>query len=375
MGTLICVSVVLMDCTRKEPALLNNKGQAISLSPSVNLSDSMQYIPGGSFEMGDHKGFVDQQHPSDEFPVHSVYVTAFNMDRYDITNDQYCDFLNSSLQEKQIDISDGKIYCAEGKDVLFLTRESDQYSRISWNGDHFYVLDNRGNHPVTSVMWCGAAFYCNWKSNKDGYEPCYNTSTWECDFTKDGYRLPTEAEWECAARGGRYNPYCNYPWGDEADQTKANWPDSGDPFENGELPWTTPVGFFNGKLQKKDDYNWPGSQNAYQTSDGANGYGLYDMAGNVWQWCNDWYGQNYYESSPANDPTGPEYSEASIMPDGKIYRAFRGGNWFNGEADMLLTDINNGHSRVSNRDPGFYRGPLDPDHPYYHVGFRIVRRD
>jgi hypothetical protein len=185
MGTLICVSVVLMDCTRKEPALLNNKGQAISLSPSVNLSDSMQYIPGGSFEMGDHKGFVDQQHPSDEFPVHSVYITAFNMDRYDITNDQYCDFLNSSLQEKQIDISDGKIYCAEGKDVLFLTRESDQYSRISWNGDHFYALDNRGNHPVTSVMWCGAAFYCNWKSN--GLSRKYSTvDQWTPPIKTDG---------------------------------------------------------------------------------------------------------------------------------------------------------------------------------------------
>ena len=93
----------------------------------------------------------------------------------------------------------------------------------------------------------------------------------------------------------------------------------------------------------------------------ANGYGLYDMAGNVWQFVNDWYGRDYYAHSPADNPPGP--IQGSPMPDGKAYRGMRGGNWYNGE---------NGHSRVSNRNPSYYRGPQDPEHPYYHVGFRVV---
>jgi formylglycine-generating enzyme required for sulfatase activity len=274
-----------------------------------------------------------------------------------------------------IRVTEESVYLSKGKDILFQIRQSDQYSRIGWDGTKFSVLDNRDNHPVTSIMWYGAAAYCNWLSTQEGFQPCYSLSTWECDFSKNGYRLPTEAEWEYAARGGQNNPYYNYPWGNDADKTKANWPGSGDPYESGPLPWTTPVGFYNGQLQKKSDFGWPGNQETYQTSNGANGYGLFDMAGNVWQWCNDWYSRDYYKISPAADPPGPKISEASHMPDGKLYRVLRGGNWFNGEADALSKNVDNGHSRVSNRDPAYFRGPQDPNHPYYHVGFRIVRRD
>jgi formylglycine-generating enzyme required for sulfatase activity len=94
------------------------------------------------------------------------------------------------------------------------------------------------------------------------------------------------------------------------------------------------------------------------------------MAGNVWQFVNDWYGQNYYGISPYDNPKGPD--SGFIMPDGKPYRGMRGGNWYNG---YPTGGVNDGHSRVSNRNPSYYRGPQDPNHPWYHVGFRVVRND
>jgi len=328
---------------------------------------TMVRIPSGTFEMGDHYNFVDPSHPSDETPIHTLRITSFHMAKTDITVQQYCDYLNSALSQELIRVENGMIYAVGGSDILFQTRQADQYSRIGYSSGTFSVLDNRGDHPVTSVLWHGAAAYCNWLSSQSGYQASYNASTWDSDFAKNGYRLPTEAEWEYAARGGQTNPYYNFPWGNTADLARANFPSSGDPFETGPYPWTTPAGFYNGQVRRKTDFGWPGGQETYQTLDGANGFGLYDMAGNVWQWCNDWYGQGYYSVSPGVDPTGP--TTGTPMPDGKPCRVMRGGNWYNGDGN------DPGHARVSNRDPSYYRGPQDPNHPYYHVGFRVVRRE
>jgi formylglycine-generating enzyme len=327
-------------------------------------------ISGGEFQMGDHFGFVDPAHPSDETPIHLVSVSSFYMGTYETTNQEFLAFLNSALSDGQIEIRSNVVYSKGGSEPYFFTNQYATFYSIGYSGNAFSIVDFRAKHPVVGVLWAGAAAYCNWLSAKSGLEQCYNLSTLTCDFTKSGYRLPTEAEWEYAARGGHTNPYYNYPNGNAIDITSVNLPDSKDPYETGDLPNTTPVGFYDGKLKLKSDYNWPGSATSYQTANGVNGFGLYDMEGNVWEFVNDWYGQDYYSKSPYDNPKGPD--SGFIMPDGKPYRGMRGGNWYNG----LVTDgVNDGHSRVSNRNPSYYRGPQDPNHPYYHLGFRIARKN
>ncbi|MCE1188672.1 MAG: DUF1566 domain-containing protein [Ignavibacteria bacterium] len=330
---------------------------------STGSLPEVQLIPGGVFVMGDHHGYVDPSHPSDELPLHTVHVDSFYIGTYDVTNAQFCSYLNSAYSSGLIEVRNGNVYAKGDTNLYCYTAQSVNYSSIGWNGSLFSITDFRANHPMVGVMWLGAAAYCNWASAQAGLPQCYNLSTGNCNFTVTGYRLPTEAEWEYAGRGGQYNPYFIFPWGnDTLNFTIANWPSSGDPYETGNYPYTTPVGFYNGSLRLKTDFNWPGSQTSYQTSNGANPYGLYDMAGNVWQFVNDWYGQNYYSVSPYDNPKGP--TTGFIMPDGKPYRGMRGGNWYNGQW---------GHSRVANRNPSYYRGPQDPNHPWYHVGFRVAR--
>jgi len=318
-------------------------------------------IPAGEFDMGDHHDLGGRQHGTDEVPIHKVRVDSFHMATTETPNQQYCEYLNSALTQRLIEVRDGQVYKANGSIAYCDTRRSDRASSIEWDGRKFTVVANRETHPVVCIRWHGAAAYCNWLSAQKRYEPRYNTSTWACDYSKEGYRLPTEAEWEYAGRGGQYGPYFIFPWGSEPDNSKANWPRSGDPYETGPYPWTTPVGFYNGKLHRKANFGWPGSQATYQTSDGSNGYGLYDMSGNVWEWVNDWYDRRYYAAGPAQNPPGP--TQGQPMRDGKPYRVLRSGSWYNGQW---------GHGRVANRNPSYYRGPDDPDHRWYHIGFRVV---
>ncbi|MCE5228217.1 DUF1566 domain-containing protein [bacterium] len=342
----------------------------VSATTTTAFVPSFAVIPGGSFSMGDHQGFVDPLHPTDELPLHAVTISAFYLCKTDVTCREYCDYLNAALAQGLIEVRSNYIYGVGGSEIYSDTYAADPASRINWDGSTFAVRDGRDLHPITGIRWLGAAAYCNWLSARDGYEPVYTLSTGAFDLTKTGYRLPTEAEWEYAGRGGLYNPYCMFPWGADLNSsgTLANWPGSGDPYETGADPHTTPVGFYNGELHAKADFGWPGAQTVYQTKDGANAYGLYDMSGNVWQWINDWYGRDYYQycvdHSVTTNPPGPTSGDA--MPDGKAYHGMRGGQWYNGQ-DMY------GMGRVSNRDPGYYRGPGDPNGPWFHVGFRVAR--
>jgi len=280
---------------------------ALLACSGVTNAVEMVLIPGGEFEMGDH--FNEGNHT--QRPVHTVSVNSFSMSRYEITNQQYCDYLNSTLSQNLIEVRSGVVYASPGGTNPYCdTTTSSSGSGITWNGSSFGVVSGKANHPMVMVSWYGAVAYCDYY----------------------GSRLPTEAEWEYAGRGGEHSPYCRYPWGDSIDGSKANYKYSGDPYDNG----TTPIGYYNGS----------------QTPAGvdmANGYGLYDMAGNIWEWCNDWADENYYSISPYDNPQGPASS-----PFG--YRILRGGSWNDGVEQLLCAN----------------RGSHPPDGRFVSYGFRVV---
>jgi formylglycine-generating enzyme required for sulfatase activity len=230
---------------------------------------SMVFIPGGEFEMGSHydiHGVVGEW-------LHLVNVDPFRISRYEVTNQQYCTYLNAAYCLDLIEVSPEGTVCSTGESVIYCdTRASDPNSRAIWDGTRFTPTPGRADHPMVLVSWFGASAYC--------------------DFY--GFRLPTEAEWEYAARGGQHDPYYTYPWG-FLDHKQANWWESGDPYETGPYPWTTPVAYYP-----------------------SNGYGLYDVSGNVEEWCKDWYDYVYYLESPYDNPQGP--SEGG-------FRVLRGGAW------------------------------------------------
>jgi formylglycine-generating enzyme required for sulfatase activity len=321
------------------------------------IPEDMVFIPAGSFQMGD--SFTEGG--SDELPVHTVTLDSFSIGKFEVTNGQYCQYLNSALGSS-IYVSGGVVY-GNGNNLPYCANsESNPYSQISYSGGVFSVRTKGGrsmsNDPMVCVSWYGAVAYCNWRSQQDGKEQCYNLSTWVCDFNKKGYRLATEAEWEYAARGGLSGK--RFPWGDDIYHTQANYYsetsyayDKGPTREfhplwnDGIRPYTSPVGFFDGTMKYKTDYQWPGSATSYQTTSGVNNYGLYDMAGNVWEWCNDWYSSTYYSSSPPNNPTGPTSGS---------YLVLRGGYWIN----------NAYYCRVA------FRWRDTPDAQHDDVGFRCV---
>jgi formylglycine-generating enzyme required for sulfatase activity len=299
------------------------------------VPSGMALIPGGEFDMGDHHAVGE----ADELPVHAVYVDSFLMDVREVSCRQYCDFLNAAYAQGWIEVSSGRVKLVGDNWPLCNTYYYSWNSRIHWDeiAETFSVTPGKEDHPIGDVSWFGAVVFANWRSAEAGLTPCYDLETWECDFGADGYRLPTEAEWEYAARGGEHDPYYIFPWGsDVIDGSKANYSDSGDPWDD-DYPETTPVGYYNGSQSPAG-------------SDMANAYGLYDMAGNMWEWCHDWYQPDYYTYSPYDNPTGPV---------GGVYMCARGGSWY---------DWDNIKLRCSNR--------------YYHTnhhcgpsfGCRLVRR-
>ncbi len=267
----------------------------------------MVYVPQATFSMGS----------AYEGPVHNVFTNAFFADRFEVTSALWANVL-------------------------------------TWATAHGYSIASGTavgpNHPIISISWHDAVKWCNARSEKDGLAPVYYTGggsvvyrTGEVNITTDadgnvkwsanGYRLPTEAEWEKAARGGLVQQ--DYPWGNSIANGDANSYQSGHPYSSGNPP-TTPVGYYNGS----------------QTPTGpnrANGYGLYDMAGNVQEWCWDWYDSSFYATSSAgNNPQGPTTGNSRII---------RGGGWGNASGGLRCA----------------YRSALGPSGSQSDLGFRCVR--
>ncbi len=289
-----------------------NTNLLIAFHPPTGMS----LIPAGSFQMGD----IADTNLDGDTPVTTVYVSAFYMDRTDVTYALWQQVYN-------------------------------------WAVAHGYSFDYSGsgkaaNHPVQTIDWYDCVKWCNARSEMEGRTPAYYTSAAQTNVYRTGdialsngsvnwgagYRLPTEAEWEKAARGGLNGQ--RFPWGNTISWSQANYygyPGSlgGYPYDfstaidydpafsggdNGNYPYTSPVNYFV-----------------------PNGYGLYDMAGNVWQWCWDWYGTY----GGGSDPRGPTSGS---------FRVLRGGVWYYG-AD---------NCRSAHRD--FYK----PIYFNYDFGFRSV---
>jgi sulfatase modifying factor 1 len=349
----VCVMETQAECTGYW------QGVGTSCDPNpCPIPPEMVLIPEGEFEMGDTFGDGDYT----EHPVHAVFVDAFFVDRYEVTNAQYAAGLNWAwAQGGLITVTDGVVYrYGSGTSYPYCdTTTSSSNSRITWNGSTFGAVEGKEDHPIVLVSWYGSVAYANWRSGIEGRPPCYDLDTWTCNFGS-GFRLPTEAEWEKAARGG--TPGHRFPWSDQEtiQHARCNYysssyysydtsPTSGHHpcWLYGPGPNTSPVGFFTGALQYKADWDWPGLPESYQTANGANGYGLHDMAGNVWEWCNDWYLDTYYDSSPYDNPHGPTSG---------IWRVVRGGGWH----------LNAYYCRVASRTH------WPPVNRHYGNGFRLA---
>ena len=317
---LVLVSVLILSfvygCGEEEqsPLEIVSKTSRIPVidNEEVIEIEGMVLIPAGEFRMGDHHGDGE----SDEIPVHIVYLDDFHIDKYEVTNAQFKEFI--------------EVNPAWSKDQV-IRRYGHEYYLRNWDGNNH--PEGKGEHPVAEVSWYSAAAYAQWV----------------------GKRLPTEAQWEKAARGGLVGE--KYVWGDSdlPPEGAGNFPDETAKKEHSS--WSIFVGY-------DDGY----AETAPVGSFAPNGYDLYDMEGNVDEWCADLYGSGYYSVSPKSNPTGPGVplifeNNDFISADADAGRVIRGGSWSG--FSSWSTDF----LRVASRDKN---GAVDLSRG---TGFRCVAQD
>lgn len=329
-----------------------------------NLMIEEVKINGGEFIMGNHDTNNSLNIDADELPLHKVKINDFVVSVNEITNQQYIEFLNEYFKNNRIIVQNGIVYLKENNVILNYTSNYNQSYVINFNTSYFNIKTMVNYHPVVGITWYGAATFCNWLSYKNQLDSCYNLNTFSCDFSKDGYRLPTEAEWEYAARGNKYFPYLNHANSDILDLNSVNINNSNDPYErndNDSNLLTTPIYFYNGNLNEKNEYNWNSGFLNYQTKSNMNAYGIYDIQGNVWEYVNDWYHKEYYSNSEYDNPKGPD--EEYKFEDNKAYKVIRGGGW--------KSDFNS--IRISDRNTNFKLNNESKND--FDIGFRVCRNN
>ncbi|MBL8216448.1 MAG: formylglycine-generating enzyme family protein [Bryobacterales bacterium] len=231
------------------------------------------YVPAGPFKMGDNFGDGESR----ERPVHTVDLDAFYIGKFEVTNAEFRKFRDDPGYE------DPKFW-PNGRPV-----PKDQVPYWTQAVNHGGGTPDSDPYPVIGVNWDTAVAYCNWLSAKTGKK----------------YRLPTEAEWEKAARGTDQR---RYPWGNSIERGDANFVGS-QKYDTVRI-----AGFYDGS-----------NRDGLQTRNAASPYGVYDMAGNIMEWCADWYSRDYYQVSPKKNPKGPEKG---------AYRVLRGGTFFEDAFDL-----------------------------------------
>ena len=328
----------------KRFASITTERPDVSVFNSAKDHKGMVWIKAGNFQMGaDNK-----QAYQDEYPKHKVAVHGFWMDATEVTNAEFAQFVKATgyitTAERKPDWNELKRQLPPGTakpaDSLLVAAslvfdppkqavDLNDYTQwwtwkkgADWRHPHGpeSSIKGRENYPVIHISWFDAAAYCKWA----------------------GKRLPTEAEWEWAARGGLQNKL--YPWGDE-------------PIDQGRIKANTWQGHFPDRNTLKDKFYGL----APVASFAANGYGLYDMAGNAWEWCADYYNSSYYKSvaSGAADPKGPLKSYDPEEPFAKK-RVIRGGSFLCNES--YCTGYRVARRMKSTEDSGME-----------HLGFRCVQ--
>ena len=262
---------------------------------SADLLPEMVLIPSGEFLMG------SEDADDDERPVHGVELEDYFIGVQPVTNADYARFVRDTGHRPPAIYELPLVVTAGGREREKGFRAVGQ----SYIWPESEPMPDRLDHPVTLVRWSDATAYCAWLAAE----------------TRRAVRLPTEAEWEKAARGGLSGK--RYPWGDRLDRNLANF--------------------------LTDPTNKPGHGTTRCRSYPANGFGLFDMTGNVWEWVQDWYDPLYYTVSPALNPPGP--------PQGSL-RVLRGGSWLVADVRMLSCS---------------HRHKVPPDTYSYGIGFRLAR--
>ena len=289
----------------------------------------MNFIRDGNFWMGDTKNLSPAGSPLK--PHHQVTHTYdFYMQRLEVTNADFLEFLN-----------DNPVTTTGWMNSHKLVNMGNEYCEFANVGGTFQLINaGKANYPVHNVSWWGAIEYCNWMSREYNLEEAYNTTTGqlitsEARETRNitqikGFRLPTEAEWEYAARGAE-NDYLT---------TRDFLFAGGDTLDS--------FGWYRSNCLEPDYPILMGGGTHLGGGKNPNEIGLFDMSGNVEEWCHDWYSETYYSVSPTQNPTGPTTGTR---------RAARGGSWYS-FADQCIV---------------FIRNSFEPSDMQPFLGFRIAK--